>query len=537
MTLTGGSAPSGTALLAAGLGVSFRALRAVDAVDLEVPAGSTIGLVGPNGAGKSTVLNLLSGYVRPSAGRVAFRRGGRETDLSRAPVAARARLGIGRTFQTPRLVPDLTLRENVELGMVWRGGVGRLAEGFGVPGFGHLAARRAERAAHAIELLDLGAKTNRMASDLSLGEQRLAELARCIAADADLLLLDEPFAGLSGAERDRVVGHLHALRERGIGTLLVEHNMGVIREVCEVVHVLDRGATVRSGVPAEVLDAPEVVEIYMGSPGVTAVAAPAPPPAAPGAPPALRVDGLSVFYGSILATRDVSLEIESGGALGVVGANGAGKSTLLRGIAGLLRSRGSTAVADLDLTGRSAAFRSRHGLAFVPQDRTVFPTLTLRENLRLSWLTGTRRRKFDAVVEQSLDIFPDLAHRLGESAGNLSGGQRQMLAVARGLCACPDVLLLDEPSAGLAPVLVAGVGESLVRLRQTGVTLLLVEQNLTLARMVCPVLHVLSEGHTVWQGPATELDDELAAAAYLGAMADDRTTETPGSSTDDTSNH
>ena len=240
----------------------------------------------------------------------------------------------------------------------------------------------------------------------------------------------------------------------------------------------------------------------------------------------LVLDGISAYHGPVPAVRNVSLDLKAGEAVGVVGPNGAGKSTLLLAIAGFLRTTGEMSSEGARFEAARSARRRREGIALVPQERAVIADLDLKENLRLSWLTGRRSLSWDESLDSALEIFPALSGRLHEPAGNLSGGQRQMLAVARGLTSCPSVLMLDEPTAGLAPKFIAELAEAFIALRaKSGLTLLLVEQNLSVVEKVCDRLHVLTGGQIIWEGSADSVDRARIGALYAGSADPDHTSQ------------
>ena len=231
--------------------------------------------------------------------------------------------------------------------------------------------------------------------------------------------------------------------------------------------------------------------------------------------PALSVRDVSGYYGKIAAVRDVSLTLPHAGGIGLVGPNGAGKTTLLKAVAGLVRARGTVELEGDRIDRLRSPRRFKRGIALVAQERNAVAGLTVRENLRLSWLVGRRETPFDERVERTVAMFPQLDGRLDVPAGALSGGQRQMLAISRGLAGDPKVLLLDEPTAGLAPVVVKELTEALVELRRRGVTMLLAEQNLYVAQRVCDAATVLTGGRSVWHGPTAKLTREAAGSLYL----------------------
>jgi branched-chain amino acid transport system ATP-binding protein len=230
--------------------------------------------------------------------------------------------------------------------------------------------------------------------------------------------------------------------------------------------------------------------------------------------PALAVDGLHAYYGESHVLQGVDLDVASGEAVSLIGRNGAGKTTTIASIVGFLRPRGGTVrVHGADLTGAQPHRVARAGVALVPQGRRIFGDLSVSENLAIA-----ARPVVDGWDESKvLDLFPSLTRRRAIRGDQLSGGEQQMLAIGRALMRNPTVLLLDEPSEGLAPKLVEQVGEILTKVRATGVALLLVEQNLGLATRVGQRIFVMNKGTIVFAGTPAELAaDRDVEARYLG---------------------
>jgi branched-chain amino acid transport system ATP-binding protein len=236
----------------------------------------------------------------------------------------------------------------------------------------------------------------------------------------------------------------------------------------------------------------------------------------------LEVTGLSARYGAVAALRDVSLEVRAGELVALIGANGAGKSTLLRAIAGLVApAAGRVALDGRDVTGQAPEAMIRAGVALVPERRRVFAPLTVLDNLELGGYALPRGRDFhsrlEAGVEEAYRLFPVLRRRRDQLAGTLSGGEQQMLAIGRALMTRPRLLLCDEPSLGLAPLVVAEIMRLLSSLREAGTTILLVEQNARMALRSADRAYVLEVGSVVLSGPAADLlEDDQLKAAYLG---------------------
>ena len=239
--------------------------------------------------------------------------------------------------------------------------------------------------------------------------------------------------------------------------------------------------------------------------------------AASGAGPVLALDGVASGYGRLLAVSDVALEVPASSVVALLGPNGAGKSTVLRTASGLVGARrGRVLVDGTDVTRLSPSRRTALGLCHVPEGRSVFKSMTVRENLDLF----RPRQRRSAAAGDPLEIFPILAARAGQVAGSLSGGEQQMLALARAYLSGAKVVLLDEVSMGLAPKVVHEIFESIRGLAATGVSLLIVEQYVRQALAMADHAYVMVQGRIVHQGPAGSLDDDRLAELYLGQEGD-----------------
>ena len=232
---------------------------------------------------------------------------------------------------------------------------------------------------------------------------------------------------------------------------------------------------------------------------------------------ALDVDGLSVRYGHLKAVRDVSFRVETRSATVILGRNGAGKSSLLKAIAGAVKSNsGKVELFGEDVSRRSADQRVRRGMVMIPEGRHVFPNLTVRENLILGGFLADRAERERRLLE-TMELFPLLRERADQKSGQLSGGQQQILAIARALMAQPRVLLLDEPSLGLAPLIIDEVYEHLARLRMLELTVVLVEQQVHRALDFADQAIVMNLGQVVIEGDASRMvDDPRLMTTYLG---------------------
>jgi branched-chain amino acid transport system ATP-binding protein len=232
----------------------------------------------------------------------------------------------------------------------------------------------------------------------------------------------------------------------------------------------------------------------------------------------LSVKNLKVTYGNIAAISDVSFEVPEGKIVSLIGANGAGKTTTLRAISGLVApSGGSVTFKGQDITNTPAHKLVSMGISHVPEGRRIFPVLTVKENLELAAWTLKDKAEVNRRMEEVFEMFPRIKDRVGQLGGTLSGGEQQMLAVARAMVTGGDILLLDEPSMGLAPVLVDEIFDKIVAINKRGTTVLLVEQNAFEALEISDFAYVLEVGFSTISGPSKEIAaDPRVREAYLG---------------------
>src|SRR2546422_967052 len=392
-------------LEAVGLAKRFGGVLALQDVDLAVDAGQAVGLIGPNGAGKTTLVNVISGHLRADAGRIRFA----GADVTNFSPDALTTQGIARTFQGVRLFKGLTALDNVLLGRHarMRSDVLRRLWPRGVPD----AADRARARAY-LERVGLQRRATSLGGERAYGDQRRLEIARALASEPRLLILDEPAAGMNPAESARLRELMRALVAEGLTIVLIEHDVRLVMGTGERVAVLNFGRKIAEGTPVETQ------------------------------------------------------------AHAIVGA----------------------------------------GVIQVPEGREILARMTVEENL-LMGLRGRDRSELDSAYER----FPILRERRALLAGTLSGGEQQMLSIARALLARPRLLLLDEPSLGLAPLIVKLVFDTLAELKAQGVTMLLVEQNALRALRLADRAYAMELGRlaTRWTGSEL-LGNDGIARTYLG---------------------
>jgi branched-chain amino acid transport system ATP-binding protein len=471
----------------------FGGLVAVKDISFTVKAGEILGLIGPNGSGKSTVMKCIMGIEKPNAGSVLID----GINVAGWPTHRIARLGVGLVFQHSHPLQRQTILEHIKLAL--------LPDSLFMLVTDHGVTKRAEEIA---ERVGLSRVRNRLPRTLPFADLRRLELAKAIARNPKVVLVDEPFAGLTAGEVADFSDLIASFRADGHAVLLVDHNVKGVAALVDRVKAMYLGEHVAEGTAEEVMTNETVRRVYLGGKIETASR---PERKATGGTPLLAVNDVGVLYGKATALENVSIRVDEGEFVSVVGLNGAGKTTLFNAISGLVPYSGTIQWKGQTLSGVTAGGIARMGIVQCPETRELFGDMSVRENLELG---GQHLSVADAAVQLAwlFGLFPRLKERERQTARTLSGGEQQMLAIARALMMRPKLLVLDEPTLGLAPVILEQLSKALETLRQTtDITVLLGEQNVTFALPHADRVYVLEHSRVVWEGAPDRLAEEAGA--------------------------
>ncbi|HEX5587640.1 MAG TPA: ATP-binding cassette domain-containing protein [Acidimicrobiia bacterium] len=526
------AAPTPTAVQVRGLAVEFDGMSVLDDVDLDVVAGEILGVLGTNGSGKSTLLRAIAGLVTPRSGTVRID----GIDTTRRPPERTAAMGVGLVPGGDGVFPSLTVAQHLQLA-ARRGARGRAHRREG----GRTVDRAIEEAL--AQFPALRSRQRDVAGDLSGGEQHQLAIAMALVTPPRLLLVDELTLGLAPEAIDRVVGVVRALRDAGTTVVVVEQSVDRALELVDRVCFLDRGVVRYVGAPTGLLDHSELLHpVFLGDAAESAATSP-PSATTTQAPIGTReacvtVREVSKHFGGVVALDQVSFTVHAGEIVGLVGGNGAGKTTTFDAITGSVGTDAGTIVfhdrdgARHDITRTPMPTRARLGIGRTFQDGRLFPALTVEETVAVALEHAVRvrdpvaaalhlpaARRSERAVRARVDEILELLHLdafADRFVHELSTGTRRVVDLGGAIAHDPDLLLLDEPSSGLAQREVETLAPLLLRMRDRGMTLVVIDHHLELLQAIADRFVALQLGRVVADGtPDAVLADPVLADTFL----------------------
>lgn len=500
----------------------YGGVTATDNVSINLQAGQILGIIGPNGAGKSTLIGLLGGSLIPSEGSIEFE----GQDITTMPAYKRARNGIGRTYQIPRPFLDMSVRENL------------LAARFSLHPFEN---RNKSIAACNLILQRTGLleSADLLGRELPLLRRKRLEVARALALEPRLLLLDEVGAGLVDSEVTELVELIKSLQKEVGAIIIIEHVLRVVRECCDNLVVINFGKKIAEGKTVDVLNSDDVAAVYLGTShsaknaddtkksslnlsqnNTTNTISELVMVSANNAnlnTPVLELENIHAGYGQARILNGINLKVMQGQVIAILGTNGAGKTTLANVISGTIKpSLGTISVDGNVVTGMPTHNFTRFGLSQCIEGRRIFAPLTVEENLLLA-ARGVSKGEKNSRLSRIYDLFPELKERRNNGGTSMSGGQQQMLAIARALMSKPKFVLFDEISLGLAPIMMDRLYLALAELKKAGLTMMIVEQDVERALAIADDVYVMEHGQFALSGKAIDVrENSQLRHLYIG---------------------
>ncbi len=467
----------------------FGGIVATNNVSFNVEENETLGLIGPNGAGKSTIMHLIIGIHRPNEGKIKFL----GEEIQNLPIHKRIKKGIAVMFQHSRPLKRQSVLENIKVAL--------LKDKISIK-FPKDINKKAEELAKKVALQDF---LNRHSEELPFGVIRRMELAKALALNPKLLLLDEPFAGLNHSEVKEFSEIVNSIEKQGFSIILIDHNVKAVYNMVDRMVAIHSGKVISIGTPSEVISNPEVKRVFLGEESSNFLEK----KDNISDEEILSVKIKSLKYNKAEALRNIELKVNRGQFVSIVGLNGAGKTSLLKSILSLVKYEGEIYLEGKALHNLKTSEIVNLGMAFVPETRELFKYLSVEENLEIP-MHDLDNKTLKERLDEVYSIFPKLKERRKQMAGTLSGGEQQMLVIARALVRKPKIMVMDEPTLGLAPIILEEISKILDYMhKELDLTIILAEQNLHFALKHSDVVHLLEHGNLICGCSRKEFSEKI----------------------------
>jgi len=494
----------------------FGRIVIADKINLELHGGKVYALIGPNGAGKTTLLNILNGFLKPDEGAI-YINGVNITNME--PYSIAKDLKVGRLFQDLHIFKKMTVYENIVCAKRYKGEENPIVSFFTYPRFLKEEKTNIGKVEHLLKELKVPVnKKSVLAENLSFGQQKLVVLARLLMGDFDILLLDEPVAGVQPEVKKIIYQIIENLKQKNKLIIVVEHEMEAVKKVADEVIFIGEGK-VRIDKAEKILSDPKIIKEYIG---ITQWKVRKKKSEKESKEIILRAENLYASYQKLEILKGVNIELRKGEIVALIGPNGAGKSTLLKVLAGVLKIKSGKIWMKIngkmeDITDKDTRYRVFNGIGYFVQGGEIFPNLTVKENLELC-LMNLPKKIINEKIEEVCSFIPDLKRVMFQKAGLLSGGERHLVALGMTIIRSPKVLLyLDEPSAGLSPVFTKKILEIIRRLKDNlRACILLVEQKIGDVLKIADRVYIMKHGKIEKKFLPWEITEEEIKKIYIG---------------------